>query len=185
MHSPRQEPQRPEISDLELLRHAAAGSSSAFGAIVERHGDRLYALAVSLVSNAADAEEVLQETLLGAFRGMGRFRGQASVKTWLTRILVTQAARWLREQQRRRQYEVTGTPASAAAATPDMQRVLDLQSALARLSGEHREVLVLREFERLSYDEMAEVLQVPHGTIESRLFRARAALRELLEDYRQ
>jgi RNA polymerase sigma-70 factor (ECF subfamily) len=98
--------------------------------------------------------------------------------------LVTQAAKCLRDRQRRKKHETTGLPHGAVAAGKDFGHPLDVQAALARLSSEHREVLVLREFEQLSYQEMSDVLGVPQGTIESRLHRAREALKQLLGAYR-
>ena len=183
MSSPQAEAQGP-ANDLELLAAAAAGEEEAFERLVERHGQRLYALAVSLVSSIPDAQDVLQETFLGAFRGLAGFKGQASVRTWLTRILVTQAAKCLRDRQRRRRHESTGIGGEVAAAGTDVQKVLDVQAALGWLTMEQREVLVLREFEQLSYQKMAEVLGVPQGTVESRLYRAREAMKEILGDYR-
>jgi len=185
METPSQEGKRPPTSDLELLRKAAAGEAAAFEALVERHGQRLYALAVNLIGSPVDAEDVLQETLVGAFRGLSRFEARASVKTWLTRILVTQAARSRRDRKRRKMAPMPAAEAfsSVAAEVGGVERAIDLQAALLRLSAEHREVLVLREFEQLSYEEIAEVLSVPRGTVESRLYRARAALRESLPGY--
>src|SRR5271167_631695 len=91
----------PEADDIELLHRAGAGDSGAFHALVDRHAQRLYRLAVSLIGNATDAEDVLQETFIGAFRGMRSFEGRSSVKTWLTRILVIQAAQFNRGRRRR------------------------------------------------------------------------------------
>ncbi|HEX4053978.1 MAG TPA: sigma-70 family RNA polymerase sigma factor [Tepidisphaeraceae bacterium] len=167
----------PEADDIELLRRSG-GDPKAFHALVDRHAQRLYRLAVCLVGNAADAEDVLQETFIGAFRGLGSFEGRSSVKTWLTRILVTQAARWRRD---RRRSEPMDESVAAVAASPDA--TMDVQAAMQRLSAEHRQVLALREFERMSYEEMAEVLGVPRGTVESRLHRARSELREKLKSY--
>src|SRR4051794_33881789 len=77
-------------SDIDLLRQAAAGDGRAFHLLVDRHADRLFRLSVSLIGNSSDAEDVVQETFAGAFKGLRQFEGRASVKTWLTRILFTQ-----------------------------------------------------------------------------------------------
>ena len=170
----------PEADDIELLHRAGDGDSAAFHALVDRHAQRLYRLAVSLIGNATDAEDVLQETFVGAFRGLRTFEGRSSVKTWLTRILVMQAAQWNRSRRRR----VAGSmDDSIPAAAGSPEAAMDVQAALGRLSPEHREVLALREFERMSYEEIAQVLDVPRGTVESRLHRARSELREKLKDY--
>jgi RNA polymerase sigma-70 factor (ECF subfamily) len=170
----------PEADDIELLHRAASGDSAAFHALVDRHAQRLYRLAVSLIGNAADAEDVLQEAFIGTFRGLRSFEARASVKTWLTRILVLQAAQWNRGRRRKFAGPMDDS-IPAAAGSPEV--AMDVQAALGRLSPEHREVLALREFEGMSYEEIAEVLGVPRGTVESRLHRARSEMREKLKDY--
>ena len=170
----------PEADDIELLRRARDGDSGAFHALVDRHAQRLYRLAVSLVGNAVDAEDVLQEAFIGAFRGLKGFEGRASVKTWLTRILVIQAAQFRRSRKRKR---TEAMPENIAAASKSAEAGMDVAAALADLSAEHRQVLVLREYERMSYEEIAEVLDVPRGTVESRLYRARGELRQRLKSY--
>ena len=109
-----------------------------------------------------------------------------SVKTWLTRILFTQAAKWRRDRRRRRDTRPIA-PVEAEASVPGrtggVEARIDLHAALAKLSEEHRQVLMLREFEGMAYEEMAEVLGVPRGTVESRLHRARNELREKLKSY--
>jgi RNA polymerase sigma-70 factor (ECF subfamily) len=187
--APRMEDKSPESDDFELLRKSAAGDAKAFHLLVDRHSQRMFRLAVSLVGSAADAEDVLQETFTGAFRGMGRFEGRSSVKTWLTRILVTQAARWRRDRKRRSADSMDAAPEGAsgrfgiAGGEAGVEQRIDLAAALKQLSPEHREVVVLREYEQLAYDEIAQVLGVPRGTVESRLHRARLELREKLKAY--
>lgn len=179
------EGQAPEASDIALLHKASGGDAGAFHTLADRHADRLYRLAVSLVGNRFDAEDIVQETFIGAFKGMRGFEGRASVKTWLTRILVTQVARWRRERKRRRPRggEADVEPVEESPAGGIGAR-MDLMEAVGRLSAEHREVIVLREMEQLSYEEIAGVLGVPRGTVESRLHRARGELRERLKAYR-
>ena len=180
----------PDAVDARLRQRAVNGSSQAFHELVDRHADRLFRLAVSLVGGVPDAEDVLQETFLGAFRGLEKFEARSSVKTWLTKILVRQAA--LRRRQNRR--SKTEPLASESAERPHREieeigatersgRKIDLMAALQMLSAEHREILSLREFEQLSYEEIADVLQVSRGTVESRLYRARAELRNALQAY--
>jgi RNA polymerase sigma-70 factor (ECF subfamily) len=171
-------------SDLELLKQSARGDAAAFHELVDRHADRLFALAVSLLQNHADAEDVLQETLAGAYRGLAKFEQRASVKTWLTRILMLQIAKWRRDRKNQRNEPIDPQTASAAEHETSAASRIDVQAALVTLSPEHQDVLALREFEQLSYEEIADVLGVPRGTVESRLFRARAELREKLKAYR-
>ena len=118
--------------------------------------------------------------------------GRSTVKTWLTRILVRQAARCHRSRGAHRALPLEALSESSQAAlaaraagpsSSDLDIRMDVLGMLDTLSADHREVIVLREFQGLSYDEMAEVLGVPRGTVESRLFRARRQLAELLTDY--
>ena len=171
-------------NDVELLRKAAAGDGRAFHLLVDRHAQRMYRLAVSLVGNATDAEDVVQEAFAGAFRGLSGFEGRAAVKTWLTRILFTQAAKWRRDRSRRVMGSMDAAEQPMVGGGDESVGIkIDLNAALLQLSPEHREVLLLREFEGMAYKEMAEVLGVPRGTIESRLHRARNELREKLASY--
>jgi RNA polymerase sigma-70 factor (ECF subfamily) len=140
----------------------------------------MYRLALSLVGNTADAEDVVQETFSGAFLAMSGFEGRSSVRTWLSRILVKQAAKWRRRRNVRR---TVALDASTPGPNPEMSLRIDVLGTLETLSPEHREVIALREFQGLSYEEIAEVLGVPRGTVESRLFRARQELRERLRAY--
>lgn len=177
--------------DLELARLSGRGDAAAFSALVERHGKYLYGVAFALTGNGTDAEDVVQETLAGAWKG--RFRGESSVRTWLVQIVVRQAAMLQRTRRRHGRpvtlasgdeassgpvLEATGPSAPASAAAK-----LDLAEMLASLSPEHRAVIVLRELEGLSYEEMARVLEVPRGTVESRLHRAREDLRKRYQGY--
>ena len=186
-----------QAEDLDLVHQAARGDGRAFHELVDRHGPRLYRMALALCGNAADAEDVLQEAFTGAYRGMGRFEARSSVKTWLSRILVTQAALWRRRGRNRRgvlsltalsgpESEGEDLPVPAPGAGPQAQvdYRIDLRAALQTLSPDHREVVTLREIDGLSYEEIARVLGVPRGTVESRLHRARAELRERLKAYR-
>lgn len=170
-----------EVQDAELAAKAAAGDAGAFHELVDRHADRLFRLARTLVGNSSDAEDVLQETLIGAFRGLKGFEARASVKTWLTRILVIQAARFRRRKKVAE--PISETQAGTRDQAAGVEAKIDVQAALQEISADHRQVIVLRELEKMSYEEIAEVLEVPQGTVESRLHRARTALREILKAY--
>jgi RNA polymerase sigma-70 factor (ECF subfamily) len=181
-----------QLSDAALLRRVKQGEENACHVLINRHADPLYRLALRLVGNEADAEDVLQKTLLGAFQRADAFQGRSSVKTWLTSILLNQAARHHRSAYRRQEREVTNLPEAHAAAeagdgaaprAEDMDIRMDVEAALECLSEQHREVIVLREFQGLSYEEIAGVLDVPRGTVESRLHRARRKLQQKLSDY--
>jgi RNA polymerase sigma-70 factor (ECF subfamily) len=181
----------PPGTDLELLRAAAGGDRGAFHRLVDRHSDGLFRLAVTLSRSRADAEDVLQETLIGAYRGLGRFDGRASVKTWLTQILVRQSAKMWHKGKRMSQAVRIDSPGGAAmgeslaerSSQEDADRRMDLMAVIRTLPDDHREVILLREVQGLSYDEIARALGVPRGTVESRLHRARAGLRQRLKGY--
>jgi len=178
--------------DLELLRQAQQGDEGAFHELADRHASGLYRLAVALVGNTADAEDIVQETFLAALQGMGAFRRRSSVKTWLYRILSKRAARCHRTRLRHAASPLyddaeepgrgvgRGAGPSASGATDTR---LDVTEILQGLSTDHRRVIVLRELEGLSYAEIAEVLGLPLGTVESRIARARKELRMRLDGY--
>lgn len=176
---------RPETCDADLLRQAAAGDNSAFRQLMDRHADRMFRLASTLTGSATEAEDVLQEALIGAFKGARQFQGRSSVKTWLTRILLTQAARWQRDRRRRRLRQSDGMEEKFGVEgdAHGVEAKIDVRAAMRLLTSEHREVLVLREFDGLSYEEISAALGVPIGTVESRLHRARSDLKQKLKAY--
>ncbi len=180
------------VSDEELLRATAAGNGSAFGDLVGRHSQQLFRLAFWMLKNRADAEDLVQETLAGAFRGAGRFDGRATVKTWLSAILVRQASKFRYRNRRHAKTasldaynEPGGFEPAMRIASSDVavDRRLDLAEMIDMLPEDQRMVVVLRESQGLSYDEIAGALSIPRGTVESRLHRARAALRARLGGY--
>jgi RNA polymerase sigma-70 factor (ECF subfamily) len=179
-------------TDSELLRKAQHGDDAAFHELVDRYAGSLFRLAVALVGNEADAEDVVQETILGAFRHMGAFQRRSSVKTWLFRILSKRAARCHRSRRRHptvpfretsEASELTPGHAADASAADRIDTRLDILETIGALSTPHQQVVVLRELEGMSYAEIAEVLNVPRGTVESRLFRARQELKKRLRGY--
>jgi len=170
----------PSETESSSPRKRRPAGEAAFHELVDRYASEMFRLAVSLVGNATDAEDVLQETFAGAFQAMPEFEGRSSERTWLSRILIKQAAKWRRRRKVRRMLALDAT---APGPSPEPGLRLDVLGTLETLSPEHREVIALREFQGMSYEEIAEVLGVPRGTVESRLFRARQELRERLKDY--
>lgn len=171
-----------EPNDGELARRAQTGDEAAIRELVERYAETVFTAALSLLDERTDVEDVVQETLLGMLRGLPRFRHQASMKTWVYSILLRQTAR--RHKQRRRiEAPMTDEPADPARENAGVDARLDIGAALRTLSREHREVIVLREFEGLRYHEISEALNVKIGTVESRLSRARRELRRRLAAY--
>lgn len=185
----------------QFLERLRSGDAFAFNRLVEeRHGD-IYALLCRLTEDPEEARDLTQETFLQAFRNIAGFRGEADLRTWLYRIAVNQARnRWRWWKRRRRDKTVSldapvgdenGAPLSAGlahegASDPEQQalsreRERALMSALSTLSRPYREVIVLRDIEGLSYEEVAQALDMNIGTVKSRLSRGRDELRRRLE----
>jgi RNA polymerase sigma-70 factor (ECF subfamily) len=188
-------------AEAQFLERLKAGDATAFNRLVEdRHSD-IYALLVRLTDDVEEARDLTQETFLQAFRNIAGFRGDADLRTWLYRIAVNQARnRWRWWKRRRRDRTVSldapasderDTPLSAGlsdddARDPEQQalareRETILLSALRTLSRTYREVIVLRDIEGLSYEEVAVALELNIGTVKSRLSRGRDELRRRLE----
>ncbi len=188
-------------SDQDLCRSAAGGDHAAFHALVDRHAPALFRVALSMSGSRADAEDICQETFVAAFRSLKRFDGRASVKTWLTRILMCRAATsWkqgrhgrraialhqVSEAQMQRGADCRDSLAeelSVPASTMAVDSRLDILEAIRSLPPEFRDTVVLREIRGMSYEEIATALGVPRGTVESRLHRARAELARKLTGY--
>jgi len=179
-----------ELTDVELVKAAASGDDAAFHALVDRHARTLFRVAMSMSHNRADAEDLMQETFVGAYRGLVRFDARSSVKTWLTSIMTRQAAKgWPRGRHHRAALSIHAAAPDGgeterddaslrtASRTTQVDARIDVMQVLKSLDAPHRQVLVMREMQGLSYDEMAKALNVPRGTIESRLHRARAEFR--------
>ena len=173
-------------TDGQLLDRSSDGCPVSMRAFVDRHAQRLYALAFALLGDRADGEDVVQETFMAAFAQWGKFEGRAAVRTWLARIAVRQAAR----RHRRRRPRAGLVPLAAAASPADpadrmaaADARMDVPTMLAALSRQHRQVIVLREMEGMSYHQIAATLKIPRGTVESRLFRARQTLRARFGEY--
>jgi RNA polymerase sigma-70 factor (ECF subfamily) len=176
--------------DQRLIAECLRGRPDAFGHLVQRYQDRLYNTVYRLVDNPEDAQDVVQDAFIHAYQSLTTFKGDSLFYTWLYRIAVNTAISWRRKQRSvlRLQMEAGGLepadlseesrPGHALEQAEEGQRV---QAALAQVSAEHRAVLILKDIEGQKYETMAEVLQVPIGTIRSRLHRARLELREVLE----
>ena len=189
-----------EPSDLELWQSAAKGDARSFHVLVDRHTPGMMRIALGLSRTRSDAEDVCQETFIAAYKSLKTFDGRASVKTWLTRILMRRAAKlWNKQKHDRKTFPIhkndnsgdsdsmMGHEQSAGFVTPSnttaIDQRLDLMEVIQTLPEEFRETIILREVDGLSYQEIADVLEVPRGTVESRIFRARAELRKKLSGY--
>ncbi|HEV2947821.1 MAG TPA: sigma-70 family RNA polymerase sigma factor [Gemmataceae bacterium] len=177
-----------------LIEQCRKGHTAAFGELVRRYQDRLFNTVYRLVDSTEDAQDVVQEAFLHAYQSLDRFKGDAQFFTWLYRIAVNSAISLQRKQRttvhlgdnRGGKGSVPEPHDLSEFSQPDqaLERADEerrIQSALNRLSAEHRAVLILKDLEDQKYETMAEILQVPIGTIRSRLHRARLELREVLE----
>lgn len=152
--------------------------------LVVRHRDRVYAVALRLTRNPADAEDALQDTFLNAYRALGRFGGRARVSTWLYRIAANASYDVINHRHGRDQPLDDGAFEPAAPGDPYTQNAQRraLEGALASLPDEFREAVVLCDLAGLGAGEAAELLGVPAGTVKSRVFRARALLAVALRE---
>jgi RNA polymerase sigma-70 factor (ECF subfamily) len=180
--------------DSSLIAQCLAGEASAFGVLVQRYQDRLYNTVYRLVDNPDDAQDVVQEAFLNAYQSLESFKGDALFFTWLYRIAFNTAISMKRKQRVTLSIDsnpdVEGNPLEPLDPADDArpgwgmeqaEQERKIHAALARLSAEHRTVLVMKDMEGRKYEDMAEVLEVPIGTIRSRLHRARLELRQILE----
>jgi RNA polymerase sigma-70 factor (ECF subfamily) len=175
-----------------LVARLREGDPSACTQVVNAYQDRLITVIARVAGSGADAEDLAQETFLKAFGAIGRFDGRSALYTWLYRIAVNTARDWNDHRRRRPTVPLHGPegplhdpPAPCAAPDEQAQRREEREAvhrALARLPEPFRSTLVLREMEGLSYERIASTLDVSIGTVESRIFRARARLRVLLEE---
>ncbi len=187
-----------ELRDEELVDRAQAGDEEAFTELVHRHESRVYTLALKMLRNPADAEDVLQETFISALRGLPQFRGDSTFATWLYRIAYNATLMKLRTSapaislDEAIDGDESEMPRELTDWTHDPENALlnqeargEMQAAVDTLSPALRSVFVLRDVDGLSTEETAAVLQVSAQVVKTRLHRARLILRNRLsESYR-
>jgi RNA polymerase sigma-70 factor (ECF subfamily) len=184
-------------TDTELAARVARCDPAAFEALMRRHNPRLFRVARAILKNDADAEDALQDAYLEAYRHIDEFRGASSVVTWLTRIVVNSALMRLRRQKRHHvvvpfgptsdapePHDPADVPDVASESASDTLLRSELRQLLERriddLPVAYRAVFVMREIDEMSVEETAACLRIPSATVRTRLFRARALLREKL-----
>jgi RNA polymerase sigma-70 factor, ECF subfamily len=183
--------------DQRLIAESLRGRTEAFGELVLRYHDRLYNSVLRIAGTPDDACDVVQETFLNAYQSLKSFKGDAEFFTWLYRIAFNAAITQKRKKKPTASLDQSLAGESYLQPVDDSngvrpgeveeQRETDaiLWAAIQRLSTEHRAVLVMKDIDDLKYEQIAEVLEVPIGTVRSRLHRARLELRQLLEPHAQ
>jgi RNA polymerase sigma-70 factor (ECF subfamily) len=198
----------PPVADEDLVRRAQAGERAAFDELVIRYKDRIYNLCFQKLGDAEEALDASQEAFVKAYRAIGAFEGKAKFFTWIFRIAVNCAFTRRRKRARERQVAPISLEQAAARGGPDGERdgrgfeapdarqepaALALSAekaraigdAIASLDEDQHRIVLLRDVEGLAYEEIAEILDCPVGSVKSRLHRARLVLRERLKGYLQ
>lgn len=183
-------------NESEIIHKVLSGKREAFETLVEKYEKLIYNLSYQLTNSTEDAFDISQETFLKAYKSLGSFRGDCKFSTWLYKICNNVANDYLRSKQRKQTISLTVYDeedekeeqldiADEVNENPDEQllkkeRIEAVREAIAALSPDHREVIVLRDIEGYSYDEISEILDLEIGTVKSRINRARQIIKETL-----
>ena len=167
-------------SDAALVRAAQRGSERAVEELFARHWPDAYRTALLIAHDRAAAEDIAQEAFLSALRALPRFDRRRPLRPWLHRIVVNRAIDWSRARKLRHEVDAGALPEPAAPADPAPSGLGEIGAALARLSPEHRAVVVMRYLLEFTPGEIAELLELPRGTVNSRLRRGLDALGDVL-----
>ncbi len=188
-------PETPEIpGESELVGRARKGDRDAYAELVRRHSPRIFALCLSMLRRRESAEDAAQEAFVKAWKGLRRFRGGAAFSTWVHRIAANACQDFLRRHSRAREESIEGPPLGDERRLRQAANALGDQAAkveaadlvgkiLARLSSEHRLILVLREAQGFNYAEIAEILDCSLDAVKGRLKRARQSLEENMRHF--
>lgn len=183
-------------SDGELVEQCRSGEADAFRMLVERYQDRIFNAAYRMVGFEEDARDIVQDAFLKAYENLSRFRGESGFYTWVFRIAMNLALSHRRKSKRLRLVVSVEDPVKIAASGTQAGRLVDppeaameaveteqrVTEALQGLDADHRAAVVLRDIEGLDYQSISSILDVPPGTVKSRIHRARMLLRERLKD---
>lgn len=184
------------MTERELVERAKSGDQDAFAALVEANQNKIYSLTVRMTGNPEDGADMAQEAFLRAWKNLSAFQGESSFSTWLYRLASNLCIDFLRREKRQKTAmpslslddepedgQGTQIPDCRFSPEDELERKelrRSVGEALLKLSDEHRQVLVLREVEGLSYAEIARALELEEGTVKSRIARARLNLRNIL-----
>ena len=180
-----------EIGDAECVKRVQRGDTKSFEILVRRHQDTTFNLIYRFLGDYDEASEAAQEVFLSAYKSIQQFRGDASFSTWLYRIAFNHASSRRKSLNSKRQRQVSlddnlvlvdcGANPENSAEQKEIQQCV--QQALNSLDGDDAQIILLRDLQDVSYEDIAETLDVPVGTVKSRLHRARQALRASLAPY--
>lgn len=193
------ENQSTAASDEQLVQAAQKGDMGAFEELVARHRDKIYARAYSMMRNEDAALDLSQEAWVKAWQRLVQFQGESSFPTWITRIVINLCLDQLRKQKRHRTESIEEMDEESGGVERQMPVVMvnptegleraelrkRIDEAMGKLSESHRTVLVLHEFQRMEYKEIAKTMQCSIGTVMSRLFYARRRMASLLADLKK
>ena len=184
-------------ADLEMLEAVQAGDATAYRGLVEKYQTRVYSVVYGMLRNREDARDVTQEAFVKAYKNIGSFRIEASFYTWLYRIAMNLAIDHIRKRKRRETVGFDETIAQrddggdiadvhhddSPARTLERKQLYDrIMDAMDLLPADQKQVILLRELEGLSYKEISDVMEIPEGTVMSRLFYARKKLQKMLAE---
>lgn len=182
-----------EQDEEQLVTSSKKGDQDAFAQLVQQHQRRVFNLVFRMLQQYEEANEVTQETFLAAWQGLPSFRGDARFSTWLYRIAYNCALKQLEQRKRDKALQVVVQAEQIAASIGQEQRIdaaletharqAMVQEQLSQLPAKYRIVLILRHLQEMTYEEMAQILTMPIGTIKTHLFRARNLLKERLEKF--
>jgi RNA polymerase sigma-70 factor (ECF subfamily) len=184
-------------NEVTFVDRLQVGSDEAFETLIHLYQAPIYNVAYRILGDASEASDAVQETFMKVFKGIKTFRGECGLKTWIYRIAISESLnrqRWWKRWRRHapvsiddtapngsRLVEVTDSRPTPESACAQLEMAREVQNALNGLSFEHRVVVVLRDIEGLSYEEIAETLGLSLGTVKSRLWRARSEMKTKLE----
>src|SRR5580700_5252699 len=184
--------------DEALVRRAQTDDTSAFDILVERYKERLYATVYHMTSNHEDANDLVQDTFIKAYKSLRSFRGQSSFYTWVYRIAVNRTINFIKRRKNRNQFSLDDVDSSIQN-DPDLVEMMShvtprrevgltelhekLNEALQKLSEPHRAVVTMHDVQGMTHADIAQVMKCSEGTVRSRLFYARQQLQALLSDY--
>jgi RNA polymerase sigma-70 factor (ECF subfamily) len=186
------------MTENDFLEQLKSGDSIAFKSLVKQFQNKVYSTTLSILQNTEDAEDLTQEVFVEVFQSIHKFKGDSKLSTWIYRIAVTKSLEFLRKKKAKKRFAIVRNLLGEEEPEPIVQlsdfyhpgivlenkeRAIILFAAIGNLPENQKTAFVLHKLEDLSYEEIAKVMQVTLGSVESLMFRAKKNLRKLLEDY--